>query len=187
MITVFAHGFVGEKPELQRVGKTHKVEFDVVSQRSVRNKESQQWDKVWERATFVAWDDEAERIASTLDKGNNVTCTGVQETSSWVDNAGKKQYRTKYKLTAWNKEFQPRADSASRGDSGNVRSQSHQRPTTSSHQHHAGADEDHGVGGGEGPHSRDQDDVPYQRAQQSRPVTPQPAYSDRGPGQQIDM
>lgn len=173
MITVCAHGFVGEKPELQRVSsKSHKVEFDVVSQRSVRNRESQQWEKVWERATFVAWDEEAEKIASTLDKGNTVTCTGLQETSSWLDSAtGKKQYRTKYKLTAWSKEYQARSESGGRGEPGNSRAQGQQR---------------HSTDDGDGPHFRDE--APRQREpQQTRSAAPQPAYADRDTGQQIDM
>lgn len=100
MISCFAHGFVPEKPAVKLIGANKaKCEFTVVSPRSV--KRSDGWETVWERATFVAWDDEAERVASRLDRGVIVTCTGNQETSVWTDSAGAKHYSTKYRLTSW--------------------------------------------------------------------------------------
>lgn len=100
MITCFAHGFIPDKPTVELIGANKaKCEFTVVSQRSVRRGEN--WETVWERAIFVAWDEEAERVASRLDKGTNVTCTGNQETSHWTDASGAKRYITKYRLTSW--------------------------------------------------------------------------------------
>ena len=101
MITITAAGFIGEKPELLLVGanNTAKCEFDVVWGR--REYKRGEWVTAWERATFVAWEAEAERIAERLDKGSTVTCTGLQETSTWQDKEGQKHRTTKYRLTAW--------------------------------------------------------------------------------------
>ncbi len=101
MITIVATGFIPAKPELLLVGnkRRKKCEFTVVDSR--RAWADGGWETVWERAVFVAWDEEAERVASTLDKGTNVTCTGMQETSKWVDNSGQARQAVKYRLTAW--------------------------------------------------------------------------------------
>ena len=101
MISITAAGFIGEKPELLLVGSnnTAKCEFDVVWGR--REYKRGEWVTAWERATFVAWEAEAEKIAERLDKGFNVTCTGLQETSTWQDKAGQKHRTIKYRLTAW--------------------------------------------------------------------------------------
>ncbi|MDO8279822.1 MAG: single-stranded DNA-binding protein [Burkholderiaceae bacterium] len=108
MISIFASGFIAGKPELQLVGskRIRKCEFAVCDIR--RAHLNGDWHDVWERVTFVAWDDEAEKIASTLDKGFNVSCTGLQETHEWVDAAGAKRKVVKYKLTAWWIERKPR-------------------------------------------------------------------------------
>ena len=108
MISITASGFIAGKPELQIVGtkRARKCEFAVVDTR--RALQNGTWQDVWERVTFVAWDEEAERIASTLDKGFHVSCTGLQETNHWEDSAGGKHKSVKYKLTAWSIERKPR-------------------------------------------------------------------------------
>jgi single-stranded DNA-binding protein len=102
VITTIAVGFIAEKPEVVILGAkgARKCEFDVIwGRRALKNNE---WVTVWERATFVAWNDEAEKVAERLEKGSNVTCTGTQETDSWVpQGGGSKQYRVKYALTSW--------------------------------------------------------------------------------------
>lgn len=100
MITITAHGFLAQKPELALVSASNsKCEFTVLWPRQARRNNS--WDTVWERAVFVAWNDDAEKIASRLDKGTTVTCTGLQETSQWEDKTGQKRFTTKYRLTSW--------------------------------------------------------------------------------------
>lgn len=100
MMSISATGFLVEKPELQYVGSNStKCEFTVLAPRQTRR--NNEWETVWERAVFVAWGEEAEIIASRMDKGSNVVCIGTQETSSWVDHQGQKRYMTKYKLSAW--------------------------------------------------------------------------------------
>lgn len=108
MISVTAHGFIGEKPQLQVVGaSSQKVEFDVIWDR--RAYSAGEWRTHWERATFFAWGEEAENIASLLEKGDNVSCTGLQETSEWIDKPSQqKRFKTKYRLTAWIKNRKPR-------------------------------------------------------------------------------
>ena len=111
MISVTATGFIGEKPQLQVVSATsQKVEFDVIWGR--RAFSAGQWKTAWERATFVAWGEEAERIAGSLDKGSNVSCTGLQETSDWADRDGNKRSKVKFRLTAWIKHHNPRPQDA---------------------------------------------------------------------------
>lgn len=101
MMSISATGFLAEKPELQMVGvNSVKCEFTVLWDR--RERRGDQWETIWERAVFFAWGEEAERVASRLDKGSCVTCTGTQETSSWLHReSGQKRYATKYRLTAW--------------------------------------------------------------------------------------
>lgn len=108
MITITAVGFISEKPELQMVGSNSmKVEFDVVWSRACKGRDG--WDTAWERATFAAWNEEAEKLASILEKGAEITCTGTQETSKWTDGNGQRHSRVKYRLTAWNKRPKPSA------------------------------------------------------------------------------
>lgn len=101
MITINAAGFIPAKPELQLVGpkRQHKCEFTVVAQR--RHFVKGELETVWERAVFVAWDEEADRIASTLDKGMDVHCTGTQETSKWTDGGGQQRQTVRFKLLSW--------------------------------------------------------------------------------------
>lgn len=101
MITITAAGFLAEKPVLKLIGDGQRVcDLTVLSSRSERRQG--EWVKVWERAIFVAWDDEAERIASRLEKGSDVVCTGTQETHCWSPRGtSEKRYTTKYRLTAW--------------------------------------------------------------------------------------
>ena len=102
MIKVLATGFIAQKPELQLVGakRTPKCEFDVCWDR--RQFVNGNWEPAWERATFVAWEAEAEKIAERLDKGTTVDCIGVQETSHWVDQSQQKRKSIKHRLLAWN-------------------------------------------------------------------------------------
>jgi single-stranded DNA-binding protein len=155
MISVTATGFIGEKPQLQVVSaSSQKVEFDVIWGR--RAFSAGQWKTAWERATFVAWGEEAERIAGSLDKGNNVSCTGLQETSEWTDRDGNKRSKVKFKLTAWIKHHNPRPQDAA-PQSG--------RPAAVDNSHgHSKANERAG--------HREQSEVNYQHTRQQQPVPP---------------
>lgn len=142
MITITASGFIAKKPELQLVGakRTPKCEFDVVDSR--REWRDGQWETVWERATFVAWSEEAEKVAERLDKGYVVTCTGLQETSIWTDSSQTKRKTVKYKLTAWESKppsvRPPEGGDADNRQRGNSQQQGHR-------------DSEHGYGEGENP------------------------------------
>lgn len=126
MITIMASGFIAEKPELLLVGATNtaKCEFDVVSGRREYRKGNPE--TVWERATFVAWDAEAEKIAERLDRGTSVTCTGLQETSTWTDGSGQKRRKVKHRLTAWMIEPQRHAVTGDQGQRAQPTRQSQQ-------------------------------------------------------------
>lgn len=145
MISITASGFIAGKPELQLVGakRSRKCEFAVVdTRRAFHNGE---WQDVWERVTFVAWDEEAERIASTLDKGFTVCCTGLQETSPWTDSAGVTKKSVKYRLTAWSIERKPRqaSDRDSAAHPGPPMQGRQKSPLDASHQGHHGDGLDH--------------------------------------------
>lgn len=155
MISVTATGFIGEKPQLQVVSaSSQKVEFDVIWGR--RAFSAGQWKTAWERATFVAWGEEAERIAGSLDKGNNVSCTGLQETSEWTDRDGNKRSKVKFKLTAWIKHHNPRPQDAA--------PQSGRPAAVDSSHGHSKANERAG--------HREQSEVNYQHTRQQQPVPP---------------
>lgn len=101
MISIHAEGYLSEKPVQQVFANSTKVEFDVVSRRLT--KENGQWKELYERATFYAWNEEADRVVNLLDKGSSVHCVGFQETDSWTDNDGRQHRRVKYRLTGWMK------------------------------------------------------------------------------------
>lgn len=161
MISISATGFIPEKPVLRTVGQTSKVcEFDVCWSR--RTKVGSEWKSVYERVTFFAWDQLAERVAALLDKGNEVTCTGTQETQEWKDrDSQQRRFRVKYALTAWDKKYTPpRNAQEGGGDSSRAHTDSWARPPQ---QASAQAPEHHEEGGGnwqpspqERPHPRQQ-------------------------------
>lgn len=144
MISCFASGFIAEKPAVLMVSANQcKCEFTVLWSRPVRR--DGVWETVWERAVFVAWDEEAERVASRLDKGSRVTCTGTQETSSWLDGASQqRRYKTIYRLASWSVEHQSRPKGAHEGSSGHGQSSRSDYPNgggRSAPGRHAGQDE----------------------------------------------
>ncbi len=101
MMTITATGLIPQKPELLLVGKRHarKCEFTVVDSRWIPV--DGKYRSVWERVVFVAWDDQAEKLASSLEPGCHVCCTGLLETERWEDKHGQKRYSPRYRLTAW--------------------------------------------------------------------------------------
>lgn len=126
MITITAAGFLAEKPVLTVVSPTRCVcEFTVLSSRS--KKREGEWVKVWERAVFFVWGEEAEKVAKYLDKGSDVVCTGVQETETWTPRGTTEtRFITKYKLTSW--ELQFRAQSQHRPDDAHANQKSSEAP-----------------------------------------------------------
>lgn len=101
MMTITATGLIPQKPELLLVGKRHarKCEFVVVDSRWIPV--DGKYRPVWERVVFVAWDDQAEKLASSLEPGCHVCCTGLLETERWEDKHGQKRFSPRYRLTAW--------------------------------------------------------------------------------------
>jgi len=125
MMTLNAVGFVPDKPELTLVGSKgrRKCEFDVVSSR--RENRNGEWVDVWERATFVAWEEDAQRCAEKLEAGMDIHAVGLQETSSWTpQGATKPVYRTKYRLLHWERVGRRKATA----DGGERRHQAPSRP-----------------------------------------------------------
>lgn len=101
MMTITATGLIPRKPELLLVGKRHarKCEFVVVDSRWIPV--DGKYQPVWERVVFVAWDDQAEKLAASLEPGCHVCCTGLLETERWEDKHGQKRFSPRYRLTAW--------------------------------------------------------------------------------------
>lgn len=118
MITVIAVGYCPRQPELRVLSETAvKCEFEVLSKRNV--KEGGNWVSVIESATFVAWNDQARRLAEHLTAGREITATGRQETSRWTDATGVKKSRVVFRLTDF--EFGgPRPERRSDNSNGNT-------------------------------------------------------------------
>lgn len=112
MIVVTAVGFIADKPKLNVFPNSQNCEFDVVSTR--REKQGNEWVSVYERATFIVWGEEAERIASRLDRGHVVTATGRQKTSKWTDGQGIQRSKIKFDLLSWEKLHTASSGSSSR-------------------------------------------------------------------------
>jgi single-stranded DNA-binding protein len=108
MISISVTGVLVAKPFVEHVGDSniHRCEFTVFDMRRMRV--SGQWQPVWERVVFVAWDDEADRVALIMNKGAHVSCTGLQETHQWVDPQGERRLSVKYRLTAWSVNYRQR-------------------------------------------------------------------------------
>lgn len=95
---IISEGFITRQPALQRAGALEILEFAVVSKRPVRNKQTQEWTHVFESQTFVAWEDDARRLAEKLVPGKQVTVTGIQETSHFTGNDGEQKSRTVFRV-----------------------------------------------------------------------------------------
>jgi single-stranded DNA-binding protein len=108
MISISVSGVLVAKPQVVHVGSSisRKCEFTVFDLRRVRVADA--WQPVWERVVFVAWDDEADRVALIMSKGAHVSCTGLQETHQWVDRQGERRLAVKYRLTAWSVNYRQR-------------------------------------------------------------------------------
>lgn len=108
MISISVTGVLVAKPFVELVGDSNsrRCEFTVFDMRRLRV--SGQWQPVWERVVFVAWDEEADRVALIMNKGTHVSCTGLQETHQWVDPQGDRRLSVKYRLTAWSVNYRQR-------------------------------------------------------------------------------
>lgn len=82
---MISDGFIAKQPPLIQVGNTVKIEFDICSKRSARDRKGSGWIEIPEYVSFVAWGEEAERLADKLVPGREVSAIGLQETSSWTD------------------------------------------------------------------------------------------------------
>lgn len=99
MIVVTASGFIPEKPRLNVFANSQNCKFDVVAIR--RENQNGEWVNVYERASFVVWGQEAERVASRLDSGHTVMASGRQKTSRWTDDGGSQRSKVEYELLSW--------------------------------------------------------------------------------------
>lgn len=93
MFVLTAVGFCPKQPQLKVIRPDLcKLEFELCAKRFTRGEE------VIESATFVVWNDEAQRLAEKLVPGVELMVTGRQETSRYeVD--GSPRSRTVYAMT----------------------------------------------------------------------------------------
>lgn len=99
MITITASGFCPRQPDLRPIRENlFKCEFDICSRRNT--KVDGAWTSVVESVTFVAWNDEARRLAEHLTAGSEITAVGSQETSTW-EKDGVQKTRVLYKLLSY--------------------------------------------------------------------------------------
>jgi single-stranded DNA-binding protein len=108
MISISVSGVLVAKPYVLAIGEgtRRKCEFTVFDLRRVRV--AGQWQPVWERVVFVAWDEEADRVALIMNKDSHVSCTGLQETHQWLNPQGERRMAVKYRLTAWSVNYKQR-------------------------------------------------------------------------------
>jgi single-strand DNA-binding protein len=98
-------GNLAADPELKftPAGKAQ-VRFRVISTRSRRNPDTQQWEDNGQISPWcVAWDNLAENISETLTKGMRVVVTGKLEERRYED----KQGQTRYSLDLWVEDIGP--------------------------------------------------------------------------------
>ena len=162
MIKIDAQGRLAFQPELKLVGNNFKVcEFRLLSSRWAKGQEHT------EAATFFCFGEDAERFCELTEKGQEISATGVQETSHYTDSKGEKKTTIKYRMTWWEGGRKPyRADPATQSNGQGNAQQNGQRNG------HPGAN-----GNGQG-YSRPQG----QQQPAQRPV--QPANQNGGRAQQ---
>lgn len=78
-------------------------EFRLLSSRFAKGEE------VTEAVTFFCFDEEAEKFCESTEKGQLISATGTQETSSYTDGGGTRKSYTKYRLTWYSKGARPRS------------------------------------------------------------------------------
>ena len=98
MIVITAHGRLGHQPELKMLpGGGSVCEFRLLSSRFAKGEE------VTEAVTFFCFDEEAEKFCESTEKGQLISATGTQETSSYNDAQGARKSFTKYRMTWYSK------------------------------------------------------------------------------------
>lgn len=78
-------------------------EFRLLSSRFAKGEE------VTEAVTFFCFDDEAEKFCEATEKGQLISATGTQETSTYTDGGGTRKSYVKYRLTWYSKGARPRS------------------------------------------------------------------------------
>lgn len=104
MIVITAHGRLAHQPELKMLpGGGSVCEFRLLSSRFAKGEE------VTEAVTFFCFDEEAEKFCESTEKGQLISATGTQETSSYNDAQGARKSFTKYRMNWYNKGARPRS------------------------------------------------------------------------------
>jgi single-stranded DNA-binding protein len=104
MILINVHGRLAHQPELKMLGNGGSVcEFRLLSTRFAKGEE------VTEAVTFFCFDAEAEKFCETAEKGQLISASGTQETSSYTDANGARKSFTKYRMTWHQKGARPRS------------------------------------------------------------------------------
>lgn len=105
MIVITAQGRLAHQPELKLLPSGAGVcEFRLLSSRFTKGAE------VTEAVTFICFGEEAERFCEGVEKGQLISATGTQETSTYKDAAGQTRTFVKYRLTWYQKGARPRGD-----------------------------------------------------------------------------
>lgn len=95
---VFLTGHLGKDPELVTTANGNKmVRFSIATNEGYTNKVGEKVSETnWHN--LVAWGALAERIASSMNKGMEVTIEGSLKTRSWDDKEGKRRFSTDVQL-----------------------------------------------------------------------------------------
>ncbi len=86
-------GRLGADPELRQTKNGKSVtSFRLATSRPVRTPEG--WDRITEWHRCVAWERQAEWVASELKKGDPAAVSGSVRYSTWFDDGGQKRHST---------------------------------------------------------------------------------------------
>jgi single-stranded DNA-binding protein len=138
MIVITAHGRLAEQPTVKIVGDSCVCEFRLLSSRWAKG------DEVTEAVNFFVWGEEAERFCESTEKGQLISATGTQETSSYTDAQQQRKQIVKYRMTWYSKGARPRS---SRGD-GQASNQVGNQGQRSGNGNGNGGNSPSGIGGG---------------------------------------
>lgn len=177
MIVITAHGRLAHQPELKMLPSGGSVcEFRLLSSRFAKGEE------VTEAVTFFCFDDEAEKFCESTEKGQLISATGTQETSSYNDASGARKSFTKYRMTWYSKGARPRG--AQSGDSAGAQRYGNDRQSAGFQGQNRPVNNTRPSGGGYGRPAPAQGQAPQQgQRNQQRPApaprqAPQQGHAD---------
>lgn len=90
-------GNIGKPGELRyTTNGTAQLTFSLAVNRGFKNKTTGEWENDTEWINCVVWKEQAERLATMLEKGTPIAVQARQQTRSWTDDQGTKHYKVEH-------------------------------------------------------------------------------------------